>query len=454
MPISEELNARIEALRGQYEDLQDTVAMTDVTDTLGDIATKIEGLPGKIAELRDRGYVYASYLEHKAETLGSQWGGVHEQINAAIREELGKAQEQFDTLDALWDRVEGAIAKEEGQDEPVKKRTGNSVSNSIRAALEAQESESADLVNKLGAFGGKKSSGGAAGALAGAMGGGGSDAPSKSLGSLAEKMGGQDDKAAATAKALGGLAGKMGGLSAGGEDKIEDLVDGLEKAMGDVEEAVGNAKERIDGLYGEVPNNVSQTMSQISEINTYLERAEDATFDFLAGENLFMAVKAEWKKGNNKKENPDGFFYITNQRVIMEQQEKKGGFMGMGGKKEEGALWEAPIDTIEDVESEKKGMLGGIDLIHMRFGSGAPFGETTIEVKGGINAEWFASKLKRAAKAEIEKERGVDPDPAEVEAIKNAPTMCVVCGANFDQRLVAGMTQMECEYCGAVVRLG
>lgn len=450
MPVSEELNARIETLRSQYEDLQDTVAMTDVTATLGDIATKIEGLPGKIAELRDRGYVYASYLEHKAATLGSQWSGIHEQINLTIREELGKAQLEFEMLDALWDGLEAALAKEEGAEAPVKKRSGNPLSLAVLATLDEPEGGASDLVNKLGAMGGKKPSSGA-GALAGAMGGGTAKAEPKSLTSLADKMAGTKTNKASS-KALAGLAKKMDGLTVG--PNIEELIEGLEDSMGDVEEAVSTAKERINGLYGEVPSNVSQTMSQISEINTYLERRDEATFDFLAGEDMFMAVKAEWKKGKNKKENPDGFFYITNQRIIMEQQEKKGGFMGMGGKREEGALWEAPIESIESVESEKKGMLGGIDLIHIRFGSGAPFGETTIEVKGGLNAEWFASKLKRASKLEIETERGVDHDPAEIEAIANAPTMCAVCGANFDQRLVAGMTQMECDYCGSVVRLG
>lgn len=451
MPISEELNARIETLRGEYEDLQKTIAMTDVTNTLGDIATKIQGLPGKISELRDRGYVYASYLEHKSETLGSQWSGIHEQINTSIREELGNAQEAFDELDALWDRLEAAVAKEEGRAEPTKKQGGNPLSAAINATLAEQEKTQTDMSNKLGALGGKKKSGGA-GALAGAMGGGSAKPASKNLSSLADKMGGGDKP---SAKTLSSLSSKMGSMTmAGGEAKIEDMVDSLEEALKDVNEAVSNSKERIQGLYGEVPGNVSQTMGQISEINTYLERAESATFAFLAGESVYMVVKAEWKKGKKKKENPDGFFYITNQRVMMEQQEKKGGFMGMGGKKEEGLLWESPVDAIDNVDHEKKGMLGGIDLIHMRFGSGGPFGETTVEVKGGINAEWFASKLRRAVKLEIEGERGVEVSAEAVEAIANAPTMCVVCGANFDQRLVAGMTQLECEYCGAVVRLG
>ena len=168
-----------------------------------------------------------------------------------------------------------------------------------------------------------------------------------------------------------------------------------------------------------------------------LNALKGAGFDWLAGEDMYMVVEAEWKKTGKKKEDPDGFLYISNKRLIMEQDEKKGGFMGFGGKKESGLLWEAPIGSITDVDFEKKGMLGRIDLLHIKMGSGAPFGDVTIELhEGGVSAKWFASKLNQAVSGELEKERGMEShDQAIVEAIADAPTMCPVCGANFDQEL-------------------
>ena len=429
--MNEELSAKVDALRSQYEKLQDEVAMTDVSDTLGDIATKITGLPGQIQGIRNEGYAFANYLEHKSSTLDEQWGDIRNQIQQAIRTELMNAQNELEELDDLWDQLDAAVAGDSGEAPPSKKLSG--ISAMVKSAMDEKvENDAASaaggLLGNLGKAKGQSKSGG----LAGAVG-------------------------AAAAKPKSGLAGMGaalgGGASGGGEAKIETLASQLEGAMGRLEKSVDGAKERIRGLYGQVPSNVDQTTYQIREIQKYIERANNAKFDWNAGEDMYMVVKAEWKESGNKKDDPDGFFYISNQRILMEQDEKKGGFMGFGGKKAEGLLWEAPIGSIDDISFEKKGMLGRIDLIHIKFGSGGPFAEVTVEVKEG-DAKWFASKLKQAASGELEKERGLERDQAMVDAIADAPTTCPVCGATFDQQVVRGMTQLECSYCGSVVRLG
>jgi ElaB/YqjD/DUF883 family membrane-anchored ribosome-binding protein len=414
MALNEEIQARIDELRDKYDELMEEVAFTDVTDQLGEVATQIEGLPGIINGIRDRGYVYASFLEHKAETLGEQWGAIYDQINNAISEELEKAQDEMGDVDRLWRRMDNLLASQgDTPDQPHK-----SLSSQLQKMVEKQEKS--DIKSKLASVAAAQK-------------------PQSSLSKLSSLA------AAASAKAE---------KEDDGDGDIEALADRLERAMDRMSTALSGAKTRIEGLYGQVPSNVSQTLSQIRQIEGYLKQADGATFEWLAGENIYLAVEAEWKKTGKGKDDPDGNLYITDQRIIMEQDEKKGGFIGIGGKKEQGLLWEAPIGSIEDARPEKKGMLGGIDLIHLRMGSGAPFAETTIEVKGGINAEMFAGQLRRAASGEIERERGVDPDPAEVEALADAPTMCAVCGATFDQPVTRGMTQLECTYCGSVVRLG
>ena len=50
--------------------------------------------------------------------------------------------------------------------------------------------------------------------------------------------------------------------------------------------------------------------------------------------------------------------------------------------------------------------------------------------------------------------RGLALDDQLVEAVTNAPTVCGVCGATFDQRITSGMNQMKCDYCGSVTRIG
>ncbi|NJL95119.1 MAG: hypothetical protein HC915_16070 [Anaerolineae bacterium] len=199
-----------------------------------------------------------------------------------------------------------------------------------------------------------------------------------------------------------------------------------------------------------MPGNVAQTISQLGDIERYLEMASEATFPLAAAEAIFMAVEAEWEEGDK----PDGVFYITDQRVLFEQKEKTGkNLLGRGGKLKHELLWEAPLHTIDEVAHENKGLMGGIDLIYLKFLAGGPFAGTTLEVKKGIKAEWFAGQLKRAATGGLTKERAQEIDEALVEAIVNAPTTCPVCGATFDQPIIAGMTQMKCTYCGAITRL-
>lgn len=410
--MNEELQSRIESLRDDFDDLLDDLSMTEVTEELGETATTISGIPGKIQAIRDRGYAYANFLEPKAETLGTQWEAVHVSVREGIRRELINARNEMADLDQLWDELDDMIAEDGQSFSPA--RSGKSLADMLQEAADSSDE---------------------------AVGG-----------SLAAMKKAAKAQASTTRGSLGSAlrSSKAQGVS---DAEIEAFLGRLESAMKRAESFVENAKNRIQGLYGTVPENVDQTLSQIKEIEGYLDIADNATFDFLADEDLYMAVKAEWQKTGNKKEDPDGFFYVTSSRLLMEQSEKKGGFLGFGGKKESGFLWEAPIGTLENATAEKKGMLGGIDLIHMSFGSGGPFTETTIEVKGGVQAQWFASRLEQAASGEIEKQRGLERDQAVVEAIAEAPTMCPVCGATFTQQITRGMQQLECEYCGAAVRL-
>jgi hypothetical protein len=212
-----------------------------------------------------------------------------------------------------------------------------------------------------------------------------------------------------------------------------------------------SAQNTLQSAFGEVPNNVRQTARQLHTIEGYLELIDEATFELQMGEAIFMAVKAEWKAEHQ--DNPEGIFYITDKRILMEQKEKKGGMLGFGGEMKQELLWESPITSVSDVSYENKGLMGGVDLIHLKFGSGGPFGDTTVEVKGGIEAETFAAQVRRAASGGLEQERGLKLDDAVVEAVLNAPQQCGVCGASFNEPLTQGVNQLKCEYCGAVTRL-
>ncbi len=249
------------------------------------------------------------------------------------------------------------------------------------------------------------------------------------------------------------LVAKMAAPGAA-EAGVRHLVTQVEGQLDALESEVEGAEKRIDALYGHVDRDLNEITQQIRKFNWYMDMADEATFDFGATEAVYMVAKAEWVKTGKGKDDPDGLIYITDQRLIFERREKEGGFLGFGGKKVQGIAWEVPLAAIADVKAEKKGMLGGKDMIYLEFSSGGPGNPTTLEVKGGINANWYAQQLRRAIAGEIDQERALEVDPGVLEAVRSAPTECASCGAPFSMPITRGMSQIVCEYCGAVTRIG
>jgi hypothetical protein len=243
------------------------------------------------------------------------------------------------------------------------------------------------------------------------------------------------------------------GMAGGKPAAVQTLAGQVEDRLERLEEDIKAAKTRIDGLYGNVSRDANEIKQKLGKFNWYMDCMEEATFDFNASEAVYIVAKGEWVKTGKGKDDPDGLFYLTDQRLIFERKEKEGGFLGFGGKKVQGIEWEVSLGAIGKIESEKKGFLGGKDMVHMEFSSGGPGGTATIEVKGGINANWYAQQLERAKNGDIDQERALEVAPEVVEMLRNAPTACENCGAPFSMPITRGMTEIACEYCGTIVRL-
>jgi archaellum component FlaC len=230
------------------------------------------------------------------------------------------------------------------------------------------------------------------------------------------------------------------------------LFNQVKNKLDELENAITAAKSRIEGLYGGVPDNVSQTQAQIRQIEEYLKLAEESKIQWGPAEALYMAHEAEWRQTGKGKEDPDGILYITDQRLIFERKEKVGGRLGFGGEKVQEVVFESTIGAISEVKHEDKGLFGGKDIVHLKFSQG-DYAETSFEVKsGGIDSKWYMQQLQRAISGEIDKERAIPVDKAAEEALKAAPTVCTTCGATLPTP-VRGMTEMVCEYCGTKMRI-
>ncbi|MFN8447584.1 MAG: hypothetical protein U0521_03035 [Anaerolineae bacterium] len=234
--------------------------------------------------------------------------------------------------------------------------------------------------------------------------------------------------------------------SAALQSQLPDLEHGLQS----VESMLSGAKSRIQELFSTLQTDTAQTHEQLRQINGYLDQRDEASFPFLAEEALFLSAKAEWVDG---RDNPDGVVYLTDQRLLFEQKEKTGKKLGIfGGKQTQELEWEIPLNQIEGVQAENKGFLGGKDMLNFTLGSGAPYTALTVEIKGGVQSKFWAAQIERMIKGETSDERAIQPDAETLEAIRSAPTACPSCGGTLPQ-LVASQRQVECAYCGAVIRI-
>ncbi|GAB4574017.1 MAG: hypothetical protein Kow0077_18470 [Anaerolineae bacterium] len=245
-------------------------------------------------------------------------------------------------------------------------------------------------------------------------------------------------------KKLGAAATKPAALATIGDE--------FEKAVREFDDEVDDAVDRIRAVFESVSKRAREARNQLYKIDRYLDALEEATFELNPGETLYLVAKGEWIRSGRGKEDPDGLFYLTDQRLIFERKEKEGGFLGFGAKKVQGIEWALPLQAIEEIDSEKKGFLGGKDIVHIKHRSSEAASPITIEVKDGLNANWYAQQLRRAQSGEIDDER----EGGEVTAPATrpeAPTACENCGAPFSTPVTARTTELACEYCGTIVRL-
>lgn len=193
------------------------------------------------------------------------------------------------------------------------------------------------------------------------------------------------------------------GLDRAEGSSIELQLQRARSNMDRLRDQVLDAERQIATAMGDFPLQVTAIGERLARIQSTLNHAQGASFTLNAGEVVFIAVKAVWRK--TEKETIEGVFYLTDQRLIMEQDQKKGSFMGLGGSRIRQLCWASPYASVQDVSSKKEGVLGRIALIAIRFGSNDPFSEAVIDLKEGVQADWFGQQLRRAQSGALTQDR-------------------------------------------------
>ena len=175
------------------------------------------------------------------------------------------------------------------------------------------------------------------------------------------------------------------------DDVADSILEAAERETNDFGKKLHQGKERYFAM---IDPNFEDKMERIDRlfkrVEYYSKMSEEASFNFNAGEKVVMADKAEWVVTGKGKEDPDGILFLTDQRILFEQKETTGKFLGLfGGQKQHGLQWEYPVSQINSVSFKDEGMLKGKDMLMIEMKSGAAHSSIMLEVKGADdNSLW------------------------------------------------------------------
>lgn len=234
------------------------------------------------------------------------------------------------------------------------------------------------------------------------------------------------------------------------------LMSAIENEISMLEDKVRSAETTLNGMFDSFSSEVNSLDSHLNSIDYMLTQLAEAKFTLLPTEAGLHAVKAVWAKDvKERKEDPDGILFLTDQRLIFEQKEeiatKKFLFITTETQKVQELKWEIPVALVDQVTTSKQGLLKNEDHLDIRFKEGAPIETVHLHIWEECS-EWL-KLINRAKIRDFDKDRTVPIDQAVADKVKAIPSKCPSCGAILDQVVLRGQDSVKCEYCGFVIRI-
>jgi hypothetical protein len=189
--------------------------------------------------------------------------------------------------------------------------------------------------------------------------------------------------------------------------------------------------------YDEYADEVQGLSAHLDWVGWMLDALETASFRLLATESGVAAVEAVWERPGAEPEN--GIFFLTDQRVLWE--DRVGDFE---------LKFDLPLSQVErfhiSVDTQER------QSLYFVLASGGPYPHAEFYPGVPVGDEWL-TMVNRARSGGYAEDRAVAIDPAELERIRNAPRQCTNCGAALTAPILRGQTEVQCEYCSAVIRI-
>lgn len=231
-----------------------------------------------------------------------------------------------------------------------------------------------------------------------------------------------------------------------------------ETAVDSLDRRINAARDAVDNLYEGLENEVNHIQHRVNEAGEMLDLLDSSpSIQLRNAEGPLMAVETEWHRDG--KEGPDGYLFLTDQRLIFEQREeivtkKRFGLFKAESEKVQEVHIDVEVHQIESVEHKEEGGflgMGKADILELVFAASANISRARFHLKGQESSEW-AAMIKRVKSGDIDKDRSDDyVEELETAGIVSAsfPTQCSNCYAAIPEQ-PRGVTSYTCEFCGTV----
>jgi len=211
---------------------------------------------------------------------------------------------------------------------------------------------------------------------------------------------------------------------------------------------IGNQISQQLTLFREEYNDVNEDLS-IAEKT--IDLLTHPSFSWKQSEHPLISVKAE-----DMGKNIEGILTLTNQRFLFESEReivlKKVLFIATEKKTTRQLIVNQPIGIIEKLEKGRVGFLKGTGLF-IQFKPESHIKEMKIDTTNE-DAEnilrffnWIVS-----GKADLELDEGKEDDDKR-DNYENLEILCSFCGAPYRNEVYRGQTTIQCDYCGAMIRI-
>ncbi|GJM40324.1 MAG: hypothetical protein DHS20C20_06060 [Ardenticatenaceae bacterium] len=240
----------------------------------------------------------------------------------------------------------------------------------------------------------------------------------------------------------------------------EAVVKSTDKSVDSLGSRITAARRALDGLYDGMQTELYQIEYALGQVGKMLDlMAGSQEIRMQEAEGPLLAVKAEWHQDGD--EGPEGYLFLTDQRLLFEQREevvtkKRFGLFKADSEMVQKLHIAVQVHEIDQIVHKEEGGFLGMgkdDILELVFAATANLSRARFHLDGQDSEDW-AAMINRIQSGEVDGDRSDDYlDELETAEITSAsfPEQCPNCFAAIPAQ-PRGVTVYTCGFCGATVQ--